>query len=124
MAIAPHKQICHTERVSLWHKLRQEFVHAFALTPTDAPLSEAELSLLQHIAVSISKRDMATPAVLFLESLGPLSFLGSQVLYGLKPFLDVVCDPAELDRLAVLLERRDVVDQLISLLQEQARSLV
>ena len=124
MAIAPQKQICHTERVSLWNKLRQEFVHAFALTPTDAPLSEAGLSLLQHIAVSINKREMATPALLFLESLGPLHFLGSQVLHGLKPFLDVVCDPIELDRLAVLLERRDVVDQLISLLQDKPISLM
>ncbi len=61
---------------------------------------------------------MATPALLFLESLGPLSFLGGQVVHGLKPFLDVVIKPAELERLATLLERRDGVDQLITLLQE------
>lgn len=110
--------------MSLWNKLRQEFIHAFALAPLHEPLSAAELSLLEKIAASIRRRGLSTPAVLFLESLGPLSFLGSQALYGLKPFLDVVCDPTELDRLAVLLERRDVVDCLISLLQEQARPLV
>ena len=103
--------------MSLWHKLRQEFAHAFALTPTDAPFSAAELSLLQKIATLISQRGLATPALLFLESLGPLSFLGSQVVHGLKPFLDVISDPAELERLAVLLERRDGVDRLIACLQ-------
>jgi hypothetical protein len=105
--------------VSLWHKLRQEFAHAFALTPTGAPLSNAELALLQKIAMLIKRRGMTTPALLFLESLGPLNFLGSQVVHGLKPFLDVVCDPAELERLALLLERRDGIDLLISLLQDQ-----
>ena len=103
--------------MSLWNKLRQEFIHAFALAPLHEPLSAAELSLLEKIAASISRRGLSTPAVLFLESLGPLSFLGSQTLYELKPFLDMVCDPTELDRLAVLLERRDVVDQLIALFQ-------
>ncbi len=86
--------------------------------PTDAPFSAAELALLQKMATVISQRGMMTPALLFLESLGPLSFLGGQVVHGLKPFLDVVVAPTELDRLATLLERREAVDQLIALLQE------
>lgn len=62
---------------------------------------------------------MAAPALLFLESLGPLSFLGSQVVYGLKPFLDVVIDPADAERLAILLERRDGIDQLTLCIQQR-----
>jgi hypothetical protein len=65
---------------------------------------------------------MAAPALLFLESLGPLHFLGSQIAHGLKPFLDLVCDPTELERLATLLERRESVDQFIALIQEQVNS--
>jgi hypothetical protein len=102
--------------------LRQEFAHAFALAPTDAPFSAEELSLLQEIATSIQRRGMATPTLLFLESLGPLSFLGSQIVHGLKPFLDVVVAPAKLERLATLLERREAVDRLIALLQRASAS--
>jgi hypothetical protein len=65
-------------------------------------------------------REMAAPALLFLESLGPLSFLGSQVVHGLKPFMDVVIDPADAERLATLLERRESIERLSSLIQEQA----
>ena len=103
----------------LWKKLRQEFAHAFAIAPPASGFSPEELVLLEKIARRIVNRGMATPAVLFLESLGPLSFLGSQVVHGLKPFMDVVIDPAYAERLAILLERRDGIDQLILCLQQR-----
>jgi hypothetical protein len=65
---------------------------------------------------------MAMPALLFLESLGPLNFLGSQVLHGLRPFFELVCDATEMERLAVILERRDSVPRLMAIIQEQATS--
>jgi hypothetical protein len=105
--------------VRLWEKLRQEFAHAFAVTPPAPGFSPEEITLLEKIARRIADRDMAVPALLFLESLGPLSFLGSQVVHGLKPFLDLVMDATEVERLATLLERRDGIDQLILLIQQQ-----
>jgi len=104
--------------VNLWERLRREFAHAFALTPAGGPYSAQDDAFLRKIAGLIVKRGMEAPALLFLESLGPLSFLGGQVIHGLKPFLDLVCNPLELDRLAVMLERRDSVDRLIALIQE------
>ena len=103
----------------LWEKLRQEFAYAFAVTPPAPGFSPEEIALLEKIARRIADRDMAVPALLFLESLGPLSFLGSQVVHGLKPFLDFVMDATEVERLATLLERRDGIDQLILLIQQQ-----
>ena len=110
--------------MNLWEKLRKEFDHAFALTPSRTQMSEDELELLKTIADVIVKRGMAEPALLLLESSGPLNFLASQLVHGLKPFLDVVCRPTDLDRLALILERRNSVDWLISLIQEQANSPV
>lgn len=103
-----------------WEKLRQECAHAFAVTPPASDFSAEDIALLEKIAGVIVKRGMAIPAVLFLESLGPMSFLGSQIVHGLKPFLDVVIDPTDAERLAVLLERRDSIERLSTLLQEQA----
>jgi hypothetical protein len=108
--------------VALWERLRKEFRHAFALTPVGLPYSAEDEALLRKIAGLIVKRGMAEPALLFLESVGPLNFLGSQVVHGLKPFLDLVCDPRELERLATMLERRDSVDKLITLIQEATNS--
>lgn len=108
--------------MSLWEKIKSEFTHAFALQPESSPLSEEERALLEKAATLIVQRNMTTPALLFLESLGPLHFLSSQVAHGLKPFLELVCDPTEIERLAVLLERRDSVDKFIACIQERAHS--
>ena len=104
--------------MNAWEKFRQEFRRAFALTPIETRYSAEDEALLCKVAALIVKRGMAAPALLFLESLGPLNFLGGQVVHGLKPFLDLLCNPVELDRLATMLERRDSVDRLVTLIQE------
>lgn len=106
-------------RVTLWTRLRHEFAHAFALHPIEKALTADDLALLDKVATAIVRRGMADPAVLFLESMGPLNFLGSQVLHGLAPFLDLVCDPTELERLANILERRDSIERLSTLIAEK-----
>jgi len=107
-------------RVNLWNRLCNEFAHAFALHPARGDFTPEERALLEKVAVGIVTRGMAVPAVLFLESLGPLNFLGSQALYGLTPFLELVCDPTEIERLASILERRESIERLSELIQERA----
>ena len=106
--------------VNRWRKFRQTFAHAFALTPTGQPFAPEEVALLEKVAHAIVKREMTAPALLFLESLAPLHFLGSQIVHGLTPFLDFVCNSTELERLATILERRDSLERLSILIQEQA----
>ena len=89
----------------------------------DQPFSPEEIALLEKVVRAIVQREMATPALLVLESLGPLHFIGSQVVHGLTPFLDLVCNPTELARLATILERRDSLERLSMLIQEQAHLL-
>jgi hypothetical protein len=55
---------------------------------------------------------MATPAVLFLESIGPMHFLGSQALHFLSPILDCAFQARDVERIATLLERRDALARL------------
>ncbi len=108
--------------MNLWGKLRKEFAYAFALSPIEPAFASEDAALLEKVARLIVKRGMALPALLFLESLGPLNFLGSQVLHGLRPFLELVCNATEMERLASVLERRDSVPRLIAMIQEQAAS--
>ena len=106
--------------MNLWKRWRKEFAHAFALNPVGGDLTRDDVVLLEKIAHGIVRREMAAPALLFLESLAPLNFLGSQMLHGLVPFLELVCDPTELDRLASILERRESIERLSELIQEKA----
>jgi hypothetical protein len=81
-------------------------------------------ALLDRIARAVAKFGMTVPAVFMLESSKPLSFVGSQFLHFLSPIVHTVLNAQELDRLAVMLERRDTVEVLIQRiedLEEEAR---
>lgn len=76
--------------------------------------------MLERIAGAVTTRGMATPAVLFLESMGPMNFLGSQALHVLSPIIECVVSGTELSQAARLLERRDSISRLITLIEAKA----
>ena len=100
--------------------LQSKFREAFATAPAE-PLSPADLALLERAADIIVQRGMATPALLFLESVGPMNFLGSQALHFLTPILQVVFPQRDVERVAVLLERRDTLSRLAVLIETRER---
>jgi len=81
-------------------------------------------ALLDRIAGAVVRFGMTVPAVFLLESSKPLSFVGSQFLHFLSPIVHSVLNAEELDRLAVMLERRDTIEVLIRRIEglEEARS--
>ncbi len=60
--------------------------------------------------------------MVFLESLGPMNFLGSQALHFLTPIFELAFDANELEQVARLLERRDTIPRLIALIEAKAAS--
>jgi hypothetical protein len=100
--------------------LRSKLQGAFATAPAE-PLTSADIALLERAADAVVQRGMATPAVLFLESVGPMNFLGSQALHFLTPILDVVFPQRDVERIACLLERRDTLTRLAALIETRAQ---
>lgn len=100
--------------------VRASIRHAFAVEPEGQPLSVEEAALLEQVADAVVRRGMASPAVVFLESMGPMNFLGSQALHFLTPLLDVVFPPRDIERLAHLLERRDTLSRLAAMIESRA----
>ncbi len=103
-------------------KLKETMREAFAVRPPAEALSADDVRLLERVATEVVRRGMATPAVLFLESAGPMNFLGSQALHFLTPILNLVCDTHEIERAARLLERRDAIPRLIALIETKSSS--
>jgi hypothetical protein len=91
--------------------------HAFALSSEGEQLSVEDQALLERVAHTVLSRQLGVPAVLFLESVGPMNFLGSQAVHFLLPMLELACDAHEIERAARLLERRDVISRLIELIE-------
>jgi hypothetical protein len=83
-------------------------------------LAPEDRELFTRIADWLAVRGLETPAILFLESVRPLSFVGSQAMVFLGPFAHAVFTTRDYDRLAQLLERRQNLEQLVRAIETAA----
>lgn len=100
-----------------WDRVRAGLSHAFSTRSVAEPFTIEDLALLQRIADAVMQRRMAAPAVVFLESIGPMSFLGSQALHFFAPIIELAFSAQEVSHVAALLERRDTTVRLIALIE-------
>jgi hypothetical protein len=88
--------------------------------------ADPDEALLTAIASRVVRMGMAVPAVFFLESSKPLSFIGSQALVFLEPFVKAFLNLKSYDRFTALMEERENVERLIQkveqLEEERARA--
>ena len=103
-----------------WGKVRAELSHAFSTTSGPELFTAGDLALLERVADAVVKRGMAAPATVFLESLGPMNFLGSQALYFLTPIVEWAFQAKEVEQVARLLERRDTISRLIAIIETKS----
>ncbi|MDD5090671.1 MAG: hypothetical protein PHQ23_07110 [Candidatus Wallbacteria bacterium] len=82
------------------------------------PLSQEDLEFLQKYARKIIKRRMEAPAIVFLESMKPLNFIGSQFMIGFQPIIGAFFDTASYDRIQQILEQRESIEIFIRLIED------
>ena len=85
-----------TSLAGKWDKIREEFSHAFSTKSEAEAFTVEDLALLERVADAVVKRGMTDPATVFLESLGPMKFLGSQALHFLAPIVEWALDAMEI----------------------------
>lgn len=101
-------------------QLQAGFSHAFAVRSDSSPLSMEDVELMERVADVIVKRGMAAPATVFLESMGPMNFLGSQALHFFTPIIECAFNVKEVEQVARLLERRETIPQLIAIIEAKS----
>lgn len=74
---------------------------------------ERKSELIEKIAKRIVDMRMTVPAILFLESMKPLSFIGSQIMVFFQPIFRTFFSIREYDEVALMLEERENVEKLI-----------
>jgi len=100
------------------HKsFRERFHHAFAVGDVGEPDPE-DLAALERVARFIVNRRLEAPAILFLQSAVPLSYIGSQVMVGLEPILGPFFPRDDFERLSHIFERRDGIERLTAKIEE------
>ena len=103
-----------------WDRVREELSHAFSATSDAEVFTTEDLALLDRVADAVVKRGMTAPATVFLESLGPMNFLGSQALHFLTPIVEWAFNAKEVEQVARMLERRDTISRLILIIEKKS----
>ncbi len=109
-----------TSLAGKWDRVRDELAHAFSIQSEAEAFTVEDLALLERVADSVVKRGMTAPATVFLESLGPMNFLGSQALYFLAPIVEWALNAKEVEQMARLLERRETISRLIAMIETKS----
>lgn len=74
---------------------------------------ERRTELIDKIAKRVVDMRMTVPAILFLESMKPLSFIGSQIMVFFQPIFRTFFSFREYDEIALIFEERANVERLI-----------
>jgi hypothetical protein len=101
-------------------KIIDGFKHAFATE--GMKLEDCDTDLIRKLADFVVRRNMSMPAIMFLESVRPLNFVGSQAMVFFKPIISRFFSREEYDKLATILEKREAIDLLIKEIEQKSKT--
>ena len=74
---------------------------------------------MSKIAKEIVQRQLTVPAIIFLESIKPLSFLGNQVLIFANPIVSLVVQSGNYYKFVRMLEDRENIEKLTIAIEDE-----
>lgn len=83
----------------------------------DVSLEDKEAAL-EEIAQRVVREGMAAPAIVFLETAKPISFMTGQAAIVATPLLGGFIEPMRLERYADLFSDREFIERLIRRIEE------
>jgi len=72
-----------------------------------------EQELMNKLARKVIRYGMTVPAILFLESVKPLNYIGSQVMVFFEPFVSALFDVKDYNTFQRMMEKRHNVESLL-----------
>jgi hypothetical protein len=82
-------------------------------------LTDRQRELMNKLADRIVELRMSTPAILFLESVRPLNYVGSQVMVFFAPVVRGFLGLPEWDEVRMILERRESIGYFLDKIEER-----
>ena len=81
------------------------------------PIDDETMKAVDDTCRFICRFGMTVPALLAIESMRPLSFVGSQLMHMLTPSIAAFLSPTKWDSMAKLLESREGLDYFLERLE-------
>jgi len=79
---------------------------------------DAEEVILRRLAAKVVEWKMTVPAILFLESVKPLNYIGAQAMIFFEPFVQTVFNLKDYDTFRIMMEKRENVERLLLKIEE------
>ena len=83
----------------------------------DLIVTDEQQATIERVVNFIVRFGMTVPAILALETLRPLSFVGSQFMYLLSPAVTIFLTQHDWDSMARLLEHRGGIEYVLQTLE-------
>ncbi len=87
------------------------------------PIPEEGDAVLEKLAKKVVQWRMAIPAILFLESVKPLNYIGSQTMVFFEPIVQTIFNFRDYDTLRATMERRESVEILLQKIEKYDAAL-
>ena len=84
----------------------------------EKPIPAEEDAVLEKLAKKVVRWRMAVPAILFLESVKPLNYIGSQVMVFFEPIVQTIFNFRDYDNFRMAMERRENVENLLQKIEK------
>lgn len=81
--------------------------------PEKKPIPPEEDAVMEKLAAKVVEWKMAVPAILFLESVKPLNYIGSQAMVFFEPIVQSIFTFKDYTNLRMAMERRENVENLL-----------
>ena len=82
------------------------------------PLTPKQEEILDKLAHKVVQWRMTVPAILFLESVKPLNFVGSQMLVFFEPFVQAFFKGRDYNEFVMMMEEREDVERLLQRIEK------
>jgi hypothetical protein len=109
--------------IDLWSRASVEWTALSTETPSIAVpglrVSAEQAEAVARVARFIVRFGMTVPAVLALETVRPLSYVGSQFMHLLSPSIGAFLSATEWNAMAALLEDRKGLDYVLLVIEQQ-----
>jgi len=83
------------------------------IPPTNTPIPPEEAAVLEKVAKKVVEWKMTVPAIIFLESVKPLNYIGAQAMVFFEPIVQAIFSIKDYDSFRVAMERRENVENLL-----------
>ena len=84
----------------------------------EGKLTPQQEEMLTKIAQKVVSWKMSVPAILFLESVKPLNYVGSQMMAFFEPFVQAIFSWKDYDEVRNMMEERGTVEKLLQRIEQ------